>query len=89
MVMVRLDFPNQFRKVKIRYELILKGYNFNGMRYSACLVINQFPVDVFAALFNCTPVDRVSYSVMASTQSYSVKSVGPGHFSHVALSTGA
>ena len=33
------------------------------MRQSACLVINPITFDKFAALFNCTPVDRVRVSV--------------------------
>ena len=43
------------------------GYNLNVMRHSACLVINTVKVDGYAALFNCTPVDRVSDSMMAPT----------------------
>ena len=37
------------------------------MRQSACLVINPITVDSYAALFNCTPVDRASDSMMAPT----------------------
>ena len=40
----------------MRYKRI--GYNLNVRRQSACLVINTITVDGFAALFNCTPVDR-------------------------------
>ena len=47
------------------------GYNLNVMRQSACLVINPITVDCYAALFNCTPVDRASDSMMAPTLSYS------------------
>ena len=58
------------------------GYNLNVMRQSACLklltskeysllillqVINPIKVDGYAALFNCTPVDRASDSMMAPT----------------------
>ena len=49
------DFSDQFRKI-IRYKRI--GYNLNVMRQS---------VDVYVALFNCTPVDRASDSMMALT----------------------
>ena len=35
------------------------------MPQSACLVINPITVDGYAALFNCTPVDRASDSMMA------------------------
>ena len=57
------DFSDQFRKITMRYKRI--GYNLNVMQQSACLVINTSTVDGFAALFNCTPVDRVSDSMMA------------------------
>ena len=43
------------------------GYYLNVMRQSACLVINTITVDRYAALFNCTPVDRASDSLMAPT----------------------
>ena len=52
------DFSDQFRKIIIRNKRI--GYDLNVMRQSACLVINPITVDNFAALFNCTPVDRAS-----------------------------
>ena len=48
-----------------RYKRI--GYNLNVMRQSACLVINPIKVDGYAALFNCTAVDRASDSMMAPT----------------------
>ena len=56
------DFSDRFRKIIMRYKRI--GYNLNVMRQSACLVIT---VDGYAALFNCTPVDRASDSMMAPT----------------------
>ena len=58
-------FSDQFRKIIMRYKCI--GYNLNVMRQSACLVINPITVDGYAALFNCTPVDRASDSIMAPT----------------------
>ena len=64
-IMGRTDFSDQFRKIIIRHKCI--GYDLNVMRHSACLVINPFAVDYFAALFNCTPVDRASDSMMAPT----------------------
>ena len=67
--MGRTDFSDQFRKIIIRHKRI--GYDLNVMRKSACLVINLITVDNFAALFNCTPVDRASDSMMAPTKSYS------------------
>ena len=59
------DFSDQFRKIIMRYKRI--GYNLNVMRQSACLVISPITVDGYAALFNCTPVDRASDSMMAQT----------------------
>ena len=61
------DFSDQFRKIMMRYKRI--GYNLNVMRQSACLVINPITVDGYAALFNCTPVDWASDSMMAPTYS--------------------
>ena len=59
------DFSGQFRKIIIRHKRI--GYDLNAMRQSACFVINPITVDNFAALFNCTPLDRASDSIMAPT----------------------
>ena len=59
------DFSDQFRKIIMRFKRI--GYNLNVMRQSACLVINPIMVDSYDAFFNCTPVDRVSESMMAAT----------------------
>ena len=50
-----------FQKIIICQKSI--GYGLNVMRQSACLVINPN----FVALFNCTPVDRVSDSTIAPT----------------------
>ena len=55
--MGRADFSDQFRKIIIRHKRI--GYDLNVKRQSACLVINPITVNNFAALFNCTPVNRV------------------------------
>ena len=62
--MRRTDFSYQFRKIIIRHKRI--GYDLD-MRQSACLVIYPITADNFAALFNCTPVDRASDSMMAPT----------------------
>ena len=59
------DFSDQFRKIIMRYKRI--GYNLNVMPQSACLVISPITVDGYATLFNCTPVDRASDSMMAPT----------------------
>ena len=64
-VMGRTDFSDQFRKIIISHKRI--GYDLNVMRQSACLVINPIKVCSFTALFNCTPVDRASDSMMAPT----------------------
>ena len=61
----RADFCDQFRKIIVRYKRI--GYNINIMRQSACLVFNPITVTNFASLFNCTPVDRTSDSMIAPT----------------------
>ena len=59
---------DQFRKIIILHKCI--GYNLNVIRQSACLVIKPITVDNFAALFNCTPVDRASDSLIVPTNSY-------------------
>ena len=59
----RADFS--VRKIIVRYKRI--GYNINIMRQSACLAFNPITVNNFASLFNCTPVGRASYSMMAPT----------------------
>ena len=59
------DFSDQFRKIMIRFKRM--GYNLNVMRQSACLVFNPITVDGYATLFNCTPVDQASDSMMAPT----------------------
>ena len=61
----RVDFSDQFRKIIVCYKHI--GYNINIMRQSACLVFKPITVNNFASLFNCTPVDRASDSMMAPT----------------------
>ena len=47
---------------------------------SECLIKFRFCLVRVAALFNCTPVDRASDSMMAPTLSYSFKLVGTGAF---------
>ena len=64
-IMGRTGFSDQFRKIIIRHKRI--GYDLNVMWQFACFVINPITVDNFAALLNCTPVDRASDSVMAPT----------------------
>ena len=59
------DYSDQFRKIIMRYKRI--GFNLNVIRQSACLVINPIKVDGYVALFNCTPVDRASDSMMTPT----------------------
>ena len=59
------DFSDQFRKIIMCYKRI--GYNLNVMQQSACLVINPITVDSYATLFNSTPVDWASDSMMAPT----------------------
>ena len=59
------DFSDQSRKLIMRYKRI--DYDLNVKQQSAYLVINPITVDGFAALFNSTPVDRASDSMMAPT----------------------
>ena len=80
------DFSDQFRKIIMRYKYI--GYDLNVMRQSACLVINQIKVDGYAALFNCTQVDRTSDSMIARPKAIHFSWMGP-ELSSVAWSTGA
>ena len=63
--MGRTDFSDQFRIIMKRHKRI--GYDLNVMRQSACIVINPITVVNFAALFNCTPLERASDSMMAPT----------------------
>ena len=62
--MGKTAFSDPFRKI-IRHKRI--GYDLNVMRQYVCLVVNPVTVDNFVALFNCTPVDRASKSMMALT----------------------
>ena len=79
------DFSDKFRNIIMRYKRI--SHNLKVIRQSACLVINQITVDGYAALFNCTPVDRASDSMIAPTSTYSLW-LGP-KLSSVAWSTRA
>ena len=65
-ILGRSDFYDQFRKIIIRHKCI--GYDSNVMRQSACLVINPITIANFAALFNCTSVNRAPDSMMAPTK---------------------
>ena len=58
-IMRRTD---QFRKIINRHKRI--GYDLNVMRQSAYLVINPITVGSFAALFSCTPVDRLCFFIV-------------------------
>ena len=62
---LRTDFADQFRKMTIRHKRI--GYGLNVMGQSACLVIKPITVAKLAALFNCTPLERASDSMMVPT----------------------
>ena len=62
---IGMIFSDQFRKIIMRHKRI--GYDLNVRRQYACLVINPITVDNVAALFNCTPVDRASDSIIAPT----------------------
>ena len=58
-------FSNELKKSLIRNKRI--DYNLIVMRQSACSVINPIIASNFADLFNGTPVERVSDSMMAPT----------------------
>ena len=77
-IMGRTDFSDHFRNIIIRHKRI--GYDLNVMRQSACLVINPFTVDNFAAPFNCTSVDRASDSMMARPKAIHSSWLGPELF---------
>ena len=66
-IMGRTDFSDQFRIIIIHVRHKRIAYDLNMMQQSACLVINPITVDKFAALFNCTPLDRASDSMIAPT----------------------
>ena len=76
--MSRTDFSDQFRKIIICHKHT--GYDLNVMQQSACLVINRITVDNYAALFNCTPVDRASDSMMARPKAIHFSWLGPELF---------
>ena len=59
------NFSAQFIKIISHYKKI--GYNINVLQQTACLVVNPITVGNFAFLFNCTPVDRTSDSMMVPT----------------------
>ena len=56
------NFSAQFIKIISHYKKI--GYNINVLQQTACLVVNPITVGNFAFLFNCTPVGRISDSMM-------------------------
>ena len=66
-ILGRTDFSEQFRIIIIIICHKRFCYNLNGMRQYACLLISPITVDNFAALFNCTPLDRASDSMMVPT----------------------
>ena len=76
--MGRTDFSDQFRKIIIHHKRI--GYDLNVMRQSTCLMINQITVDNFAVIFNCTPMDWASDSMMARPKAIHFSWFGPELF---------
>ena len=58
-------FSAQFIKIISHYKKI--GYNINVLQQTACLVVKPIAVGNFAFLFNCTPVVRLSESMMVLT----------------------
>ena len=61
----------------------LHGDCFALMRQFACLLVNPITLDNFAAVFNCTPMDRASDALMARTKQYSDQLIGTGTLSSV------
>ena len=58
-------FSDQYKKIIKSYIKI--GYNLDGMRQSACLVLNQITVYSYGFLFNCTTVGQASDCMTALT----------------------
>ena len=59
------NFLAQFIKIISHYKKI--GYNINVLQQTACLVVNPITVGNFAFLFNCTPMGRITDSMMVPT----------------------
>ena len=59
------NFSDQFKKIVKRY--IKVGYNLDGRRQSARLVLNPIMVYSYDFLFNCTMVGQASDSMTALT----------------------
>ena len=55
----------QFIKIISHYKKI--GNNINVLQQTSCLVVNPITVGNFAFLCNCTPVGRISDSMMVPT----------------------
>ena len=65
MIMGRIDSSEQL-EIIIRDKRV--GCNYNVMSETTCLVFNPITVDnLYASLFNCTPVGRASDSMMVMT----------------------
>ena len=60
-----LNMLIDFIKIISHYKKI--GYNINVLQQTACLVVNPITVGNFAFLFNCTPMDQTSDSMMVPT----------------------
>ena len=64
----RADVSDQFKRIIVRYKRV--GCGVDIMWWSACLVFGPVAVGGFASLFGCTPVGRVSGSLVAPTWGY-------------------
>ena len=51
---------------------VIKGYNIDVIKQSACLVVNPIMVDQFAYLFNCMLVGRGSEPEMAPSKNKTI-----------------
>ena len=66
------DFVYKFKKIIaiqisliFSSELLTAGYILDIMRQTACLILNPFMVESYAALFSCTAVVKTSNSMKA------------------------
>ena len=59
------NFSAQFIKIISNYKKI--GYSINVLQQTACLVVNQITVGIFAFFFNCTPGGRTPDPMIVPT----------------------
>ena len=62
-----LSEPEFYGDLVYKFNKIVGRADFSDLRQSACLVFNPVTVNNFASIFNCTPVEWASDSMMAPT----------------------